>query len=381
MRVLIVGAGIAGLGAAIGMRRNGIDAVVVDQADEPRALGAGLLLWSNATGAMAAIGVGHLPGNIGNPIEDELVYSDDGERLVYWPVGDVCREIGFDTVAFTRPAILEGLLRELGVEPLQLGRRFQRFEQLNGELRVDFADGDSERCDLLIGADGLHSVVRGQLHGARAPRYAGYTSWRTIVRTPVPGLMPHALRQFWGAGCRAVCFGVPPPGNTYLVLLANAPQGGTDPPEGPKPRLLSRFGHFPDPVPALLEAADPDSFIRTDIVDRQPLRRWGRGLVTLVGDAAHPMTPNTSQGAGMAIEDAAALALSLCQPGELGSRLRAFERKRWKRVAYATMVARAPGELGRVSRRRLLGMRNRALAWGIEGPMSRVQIDFINPRF
>ena len=382
-RVAIIGGGIGGLTAAIALRSRGVDTVVYEQAEQPREVGAGLHLWANAVRALREVGLGDAVERISIPIESERIYTEAGELLVEWPVGDLSRRLGIPSVGLARPDLLRVLAEEAGGETVVGGRRCTGFAEDGNGVTIEFEGGGTERCDLLVGADGLHSVVRAQLHGPAEPRYLGYTSWRTLVPGDAAPPVGDGLRlhQYWGSGRRCVVFPAGRSGATYLVCLANAPRGERDPGDDARPRLLSLYRNFPAPVPELIESAPRGSFVRTDITDRLPLRRWGRGRVTLLGDAAHPMGPNASQGAGMAVEDAAVLARLLAEPGAGEAALREYEGRRRGRAGMAVGVSWFPGVVSRVRRPRAVSLRNEFIRRAFGGPSWKRNEQFISAEF
>lgn len=366
----IVGAGIGGLSAAIALRNRGIAVDVYEQAAEPLELGAGLHLWANAVRALDEIGLGRLSAELGVSIEREVIYLAGGRKIAEWDVAAAEREAGFPSIGLNRPELLGALVDAAGRERLHTGRRLAGFAEDGDGVTLTFAGGGSARAAVLVGADGLRSTVRAALHGEREPRYAGYTSWRTILPADRARASGDAVTQYWGSGVRFVHFPAGLDRRIYLVCLVNAPPGGSDEPGAGKARLLELAGGFPAELRELVAAVDDERLIRTDIVDRNPLRRWGRGRVTLLGDAAHPMTPNTSQGAGMAIEDAAVLARELVAHGPTPAALRAYERRRGRRTSTQVRIARFNGNLGRAraplavaARDRLIRLLFPRLAW------------------
>lgn len=382
MKVGIVGAGIGGLAAAIALRRQGIQASVYEQAAQPREIGAGLHLWANAVRALREIGLGDAVERIAVRIESERIYTDSGELLVEWPVGDLSRELGIPSVGLARPDLLHVLV-EAAEEAVVGDHRCTGFSQDADGVTIEFEGKPSQRCDFLIGADGLHSPIRAALHGSREPRYLGYTSWRTLV-TAHAGQRPGdgvRLHQYWGQASRCVFFPAGAGDSTYVVCLANAPAGERDVEGELTPRLLATYGGFPDPVPDLIAAAPESSWVRTDITDRLPLRSWGNRRVTLLGDAGHPMAPNASQGAGMALEDAVVLARELAARGAHAGALRAYERRRRGRVSVAVGVSWFPGMVGRVKRPRAVRLRNEFIRRAFAGPSWSRNAAFIAAEF
>jgi 2-polyprenyl-6-methoxyphenol hydroxylase-like FAD-dependent oxidoreductase len=380
VRVGVVGAGIGGLTAAIALRAKGIEAIVYEQAREPRALGAGLHLWSNAVRALRELGVWSAIEPLSIPVEREQILTSRGRLMAEWDVAAASREIGAPSIGLNRPDLLAALLQGVGPESLRLERRALGFVDDGGGVTLRFEDGSSERVDVVVGADGLHSLIRAQLHGAARPVYRGYTTWRTLIPADAAIAPPGLLRQYWGRGVRFVFFPAGP-GQVYFVGLANAPFGEKDLDGRAKADLLERFSDFAEPVPSLIRASEETKLLRMDIMDRNPMRRWGRGRVTLLGDAAHPMTPNTSQGAGMAIEDSAVLARFLSAGGDVVQSLRAYERRRWKRCAEQVLMARFPGALGRLESPLSCRLRDAYIDLTFGGPVWRKQKKILRADF
>jgi 2-polyprenyl-6-methoxyphenol hydroxylase-like FAD-dependent oxidoreductase len=377
-RIGIVGAGIGGLTAANALRNRGHEVVVFERSPEPRAYGGGLHLWSNAIRALREIGLGPAVEGIAVEVHREQVLTASGRLMAEWDVAGAARENGAPSVGLTRPQLLRTLLAELDGVPVHCGRRFESFEDDGSGVTLHFEDGDQERVDILIGADGIYSAVRAQLHGAAEPRFRGYEAWRTVIPADPSLAPPGYLCQYWGRGARLVFF---PAGqdSIYFVCLLNARRGESAPAE-PKAYLQERFKDFADPVPALLAAASDSRLHRTEIADRNPIRRWGRGRVTLLGDAAHPMTPNTSQGAGMALEDAAVLARVLTGENDLLA-LREYERLRWKRAAQQVLFARFPGTLGTLQGAAACRLRDTYIDLTFDGPVWRRQKKILGTAF
>jgi 2-polyprenyl-6-methoxyphenol hydroxylase-like FAD-dependent oxidoreductase len=223
--------------------------------------------------------------------------------------------------------------------------------------------------DVLIGADGLRSSVRAGLWGDRAPRYAGYTSWRGVAEYHHAELPLGTGVESWGHGAR---FGMTHigGGRIYWFATRNTSVGGADSGSGAKADLLDCFGSWHAPIGALIEATDAWSIIRTDIFDRPPRRRWGRGRVTLLGDAAHPMTPNLGQGACLALEDAVVLADAVERHGAVAAALRAYEARRWMRAAAVTLQSRFVGWYAQQQRPGVCHVRDALIA----GMPARMQV-------
>jgi 2-polyprenyl-6-methoxyphenol hydroxylase-like FAD-dependent oxidoreductase len=253
---------------------------------------------------------------------------------------------GFATPALCvhRADLHRALFEPLPARCLQANEVIQSFVQGADGVTARFASGREARADGLIGADGINSVIRSQLHGAAAPVYRGYCIWRGIAPDP-GGIAPGHISETWGAGQR---FGILPMGQGRICWYAtrNGPPAQPDLPAGRKAQVQDLFQNWHDPIPALIAATKAEDIMKNDARDRKPLRRWGDGSVTLLGDAAHPITPNVGQGACLAIEDAACLAKLLSGASSAAAAFRAYETLRRPRTAFIARQARRIGTIG-----------------------------------
>jgi 2-polyprenyl-6-methoxyphenol hydroxylase-like FAD-dependent oxidoreductase len=340
--VVIAGAGIGGLTAAIALTRAGIGVRVLERAAAIHPAGAGLALQPNAMAVLATLGLDDAVAAAGAALSRAVLLDPAGrplgpetrfERILESPTARV--------IALHRARLHDVLLKAAGSGVVRTGVRVTGYEQAPGRVSVAIDDGSRLETELLVGADGLHSAVRAQMCGHDAPRYAGYTSWRGI--TPAGSVAaPDRVTETWGRGER---FGVVDIGfgEIYWFAVADAPQGGTD--GDVRAELRARFGGWHAPVPAVLEATPADRILRTDIFDREPITRWHDGRVVLLGDAAHPMTPNLGQGAAQAIEDAGALAASLQTAASIEEGLHAYETARVRRTRTFVLASRRFGKV------------------------------------
>ncbi len=368
MRVAVAGAGIGGLTAAIALRQVGVEVIVYERARELKEVGAGLLLAANAQKAFGGLGLREAVGRLGTPASAGVIRSWRGEVLASVPVAKLEDWVGSVSAAVHRADLQALLARELGAGPLRLGSGCAGFEQDERGVTVLLADGRRERADVLVGADGLHSTVRASLFGQKEPRYAGYTSWRAVAR-PEGELLPWGQGfETWGRGARFGCAHIGE-GRVYWFATRNAPKGEKDgppgSPDGPKRALLELFRGWHRPVEALVEATEEAEIRRDDLYDREPLKRWGEGRVTLLGDAAHPTTPNIGQGACLAVEDAVVLARCLGEQrdgtGGVAEALRRYEGLRRERAAKIVRISRRLGRIGQLENPALRRLRDLVL--------------------
>lgn len=343
-KALIIGGGIGGLAAAVALRKVGIDATVFERAPEIREVGAGLSLWSNAVKALRRLGLEERVVASGSVIERIRTVTADGELLSETDIGALSRRCGAPSICVHR-ADLQRTLAE-AIEPAQLrtGCTCDGFEQDSTSVGARFEGGLAERGAFLIGADGIHSIVRDQLLGKAAPRYAGYTAWRGIAQFQHADL-PDGLSVFaLGRGTQIGLFHCGS-GRVYWFVTKNALAGRLVSAGRHKNELLNTFRDWLPLVPAVIEATEEAAIFQNDIIDRPPTWPWGNGHVTLLGDAIHATTPNLGQGACQALEDAVVLADSLRRANTAEAGLRDYEQRRRERTA---MVTRQSWSLGKV---------------------------------
>jgi 2-polyprenyl-6-methoxyphenol hydroxylase-like FAD-dependent oxidoreductase len=344
MRVLVCGAGIGGLAAALALAERGIEARVFERAPEVREVGAGITLWANAMKACEVLGVrdalverGHLLGTIWSK-------SDDGHELQSIDVDVVSARHGGVSVCIHRAELQSTLLGALRPGVVTTGKTAVSFEQGATSVRLRFADGSSEEGDVLVGADGIRSAIRGQLFPSIQPKYAGYTAWRGIVREPAGKRDEDVMCGFMGPGSQAAIFRCGK-GRLYWFVTQNVPAGGVDPPGGARRAALDAIASWKqrEPLASIVEATDDAAIVRGDIGELPELERWGEGRVTLLGDAAHATTPNLGQGGCMAIEDATVLADSLARASDPAAGLRDYEARRRERTRFVVERSHSVG--------------------------------------
>lgn len=348
-RVAIVGGGIGGLCAAVALRQSGAEVAVYEQADELREVGAGLTLWPNAVGVLRRLGLADELVRRGAKIRRAAVRTSGGRVLAESEPEELERLTGDPTIALHRAELHGLLLSALPADVVRLGAKFVAAEQTPAGVTARFTDGRAADADLLVGADGVNSAVRRQLFPAVKPRYAGYTSWRGVAPT-CEGVVEGFTSESLGRGSR---FGIVPigGGRVYWYATANAPAGELQPPAERREFLLRRFDGWHTPVTRLIESTPEGLVLRNDIYDIEPMRSWHGGRVVLLGDAAHPTTPNMGQGACMALESAFTLARRLGEAGEVEGALLDYERVRMARTAWVTRQSRAAGRVGQAESR------------------------------
>ena len=347
MRAVIVGAGIGGLAAAVALRRVGVESTIVEKVATLREVGAGLSIWSNALNALRELGLDTAVKSAGSIVERTNCQTPAGRFIVRNEFSALTQDSP-PCICIHRAALHGILLEALPRDSVRTGTHCTGVKDSTAIL----ASGERLEADLLIGADGIGSLTRGSLHGMETPRYAGYTCWRGICRDT--GLLPdREALLVMGSGSQ---FGLWPcgSGQLYWFLTKNAPQGRLH----LKADALEACRDWTPLIRNVIESTPADAILNNDILDRPPSRQWGRGNVTLLGDAAHPTTPNLGQGACQALEDAVVLAHCLTRAQRVDVALRAYESLRIPRTTAIVRDSWQGGKMLQLDNRMLESLRN-----------------------
>jgi 2-polyprenyl-6-methoxyphenol hydroxylase-like FAD-dependent oxidoreductase len=273
--------------------------------------------------------------------------------------------LGYPSILIHRADLLSALLSCLPMDVVRYGHECTAVRQDSASATAEFlttTGPSSATADLLIGADGIHSIARERIRGREPTRYSGYTCWRGIAPFPTDKVPPGYACEVWGRGAR---FGITRigGGRVYWWATRNAPESGRDEsPDAARSALLADFGRWFDPIPAMIAATAPGAIIRNDIIDRPPVRGWSKGRITLLGDAAHPTTPNLGQGGCMAIVDGVVLARCLRESADIPSALAAYERERSPVTRRVTDFSWRLGAVGQWSSPALCALRDAAMS-------------------
>jgi len=336
VRAVVVGAGIGGLATAIALEQAGIEPIVIERAPQLEEAGFGLVVSANAVTALRALGLHNTISARGTRVRRAEIRNPRGDLLTRIDY----EALGWETYGILRTELQQAMIEAVPVERLRLGSTCIGATE-DGRALLEGADALT--ADIVVGADGIHSAVRRSLFGEERLRYGGHRAWRAGTRFAGESLRDRFV-EVWGVG-GGFGFGPAGPADVYWYCFEAVPEGAPAP-ERPREEFLRRYGDWFDPVPALIESTEPAAIEPTLTYDRRPRHTWGRGRVTLLGDAAHSMKPNIGQGAAQALEDAVVLASCVAVSGDPEAALRTYEHRR---VPRANAIVRASRRAGRIA--------------------------------
>lgn len=339
--ILIAGGGIGGLTAALECARQGFPVEVFEQADEFTDVGAGIQLSPNPSRVLLSLGLADAIEAVAFlPEGTEFRHWRTGRLISFNPLGKAALEKFGAPYYHIHRADLSRLLAEAAAaEPnvtLHTDTRVTGFTETDTGVQVQ-TDAGTHSGRALIGADGIHSVVREDLFGAESPTFTGNVAWRGLVpadRLP-KGLVHPVAGVWWGPGKHFVHYYVRSGElvNCVCVVEKDGWEVESWTERGDQAELKQDFAGWHETIQALIDNMDPDACFRWALFDRPPMSRWSRGSVTLLGDACHPTLPFMAQGAAMAIEDAAVLARCLTAEASVPAAFERYEGLRRARTA------------------------------------------------
>lgn len=356
--ILIAGAGIGGLTLALQLHHAGISCQVHEAAPDLIPIGAGVNLLPHSTGVLAELGLLDRLRAASIETRESAFYNRHGQLVYTEPAG---RHAGYDTPQLSihrgalQSVLLEAVRERLGVDAVQLGSTVTAATSYEDRVEVTIVRTTDRSVTRtipvagVVGADGIHSALRKQLHpDDGAPLYSGVTMWRGVVRAPSFLTGGSMVRAGWLASGKLVIYPLTEPdadGTQLINWVAEVERAR------PADREWSRVGKLEDfidvfadwkfewlDVPALM--ASTETILEYPMVDQEPLPQWGGGRITLLGDAAHPMVPRGSNGAGQAILDTRALRVALEAQPTIERAFSAYEAERVPATATVVLTNR-----------------------------------------
>ncbi len=345
LKVAIIGAGIGGLTAGIALRQAGYEVEIYDKVKELRPTGAGISLWSNGVKVLNRLGLGTKIARIGGFMERMQYRSFTGELLNDIELKPLVEEVGQRPYPVAR-ADLQQLLLEAYPGEVKLNSKCIGVEEGETSVTAIFTDGHRATADLVVAADGIHSILRQYVLGEEVqPKYAGYVNWNGLVSASEDLAPKNTWVVYVGEHKRASMMPVASD-RFYFFFDVPLPKGTASEPENYRCELVEHFKGWAKPVQALIEQMNSLKTNRLEIHDVGPLDRLVRGKVTLLGDSGHASCPDLGQGGCQAMEDGLVLTHYLLTTN-LGVEyaLKRYEQERQERTSAVVHKARKRAEM------------------------------------
>lgn len=356
-KVIIIGGGIAGLCAAIGFQEIGIDVKVYERNEEPTVAGAGIIIAPNALQALKPYGIADQLIRSGKQSNGFRLLTDKGKAINQLTVPEKYQKM----YSIHRKDLHHLLLSVLHPGTVEWGKHCTQVKQDDNDVHIQFSDGSETTGDILIAADGIHSVIRKQLFQNDDYRFAGYTCWRGVVSAENLSNMNDFI-ETWGTKGR---FGIVPLPHhqIYWYALVNAAANDTHYSRYTAADLYHHFKDYHDPIPSLLKTTKDHQMIHRDIVDIVPMKQFFVQRILFIGDAAHAITPNMGQGACQSIEDARILAKCMQHHSDFHQAFVTYEAKRRKRIDKISNQSWMFGKVAQLDNPLLATLRNRFMKY------------------
>jgi len=348
-RIAVIGGGIGGLTAAQALLRRGFEVIVFESTPELKEIGAGVALGPNAMKALRSLDLEQPVREVGWESEYGLLRNWKTGRIISRSPrrGFLLERYGATGCTVHRADLLDVLAAALPRDIVQLGKRCISVSSDENVAVARFTDGSEIEADVVVGADGIHSAVRASLFGPDAPRFTGKICWRCLVPVDaVPGGLPSTDSVTWLGPHGAVVVYLVRRGELVNVVAHYDNDTWTEESwirECDRAEVIENYAGWHESLMRLFSASE--KHYKWALYDRDPLPRWTKGRVTILGDAAHPMLPYLGQGACQAMEDGCVLAMALdSMRDDLPAALMLYERVRLPRASRVVLYARERGE-------------------------------------
>lgn len=352
---VIMGAGIAGLSAAIALRNIGIEALVVEGSKEIRPVGAGLSLAANAMEALRHLKISEEVIKNGRELASFTLFDKKGNAIKSVSTQPTKSKTNVKNFTIHRAKLHAVLLSKISPENILTGKRSVNMSKTPEGIEITMEDGSTLLTHYLIVAEGIHSPLRKAITSEAMVRYAGYTCWRGIADNTALNISETS--ETLGKEGR---FGIVPLANNQIYWFAckNSDRENAFFKNFTVENLVSNFKDYHQPIVKILNATPPGSLIWGDICDINPLQKFAYGNIVLIGDAAHATTPNMGQGACMAIEDAVILANCLEKNSCVTEAFKSFEKRRLGRTHKIVNDSWRLGKIAQLENNFLASLRN-----------------------
>lgn len=360
--VTIIGAGIGGLTTALTLKQRGLNVALYESSAEIKPVGAGILIAHNAMQVFQKLGIQDAIAKAGNSISHIKITDAQLNDISSVDLTPYEIKYGVRNIAIHRGELQKILANEIGYDKINLSKRLTKIEQ-NELFQLTFEDHSTLESKVVIGADGIHSVVRNQLFKKSTLRKANQKCWRGICEIELPEKYHNEVIEAWGKGKRFGFVKISTK-KVYWFAVVNSKNVKTADVD-----LAAMFKEFHSDILDLILATNKDQIIANDIIDLNPIDKWQNKNICLIGDAAHATTPNMGQGACQAIEDAYVLGKLLDEGTVLEETFEKYEKLRIKK---AHQIVHSSWTLGKIAH-----MENRFGIW-IRNKMMKIMPQSVN---
>ncbi len=347
--VNIIGAGIGGLTMALTLKQKKVAVTIYESSAEIKPVGAGIILANNAMQVFKKLGIQDKIEKAGNIISFIKITDDQLKPLSVVDLSAYEQKYGVSNVAIHRGELQKILATETGFENIHLSKRLSKIEKTE-LFKLTFEDNTTLESKLVIGADGIKSVVRNQLFAENTIRNANQNCWRGICEIDLPQNYHNELNEAWGKGKRFGFVKISAE-KVYWYALTNKNIAN-------KPDLLEVFSDFHSDILKIISATQKDQIITSEIFDLKPIEKWQSENVCLIGDAAHATTPNLGQGACQAIEDAYVIGQLLDKGISIENTFQKYETIRKKKAHTIVNTSWTLGKLAHIENSLGVSIRN-----------------------
>ncbi|WP_413691482.1 FAD-dependent urate hydroxylase HpxO [Psychromonas sp. KJ10-2] len=341
MKALIIGAGIGGVSAAVSLKKQGIECEIFEAVKEIKPVGAAISVWSNGVKCMNHLGMGHIMDKLGGPMLN-MAYQDGktAEVLTQFSLAPLIEAVGERPCPVSRADLQSMMIDYWGKEKIQFDKRIERIAQDEKGVSAYFTDGSLAHGDFMIAADGANSVARSFVLGRKVERrYAGYVNWNGLIDTD-PSIAPiDQWTTFVGDGKRISLMPISD-NRFYFFFDVPLPSGLPQDRSTVTEDLTRYFTDWAEPIQKLIKAIDPSTTNRVEIHDADPFTTYVDRRIALLGDSAHPTTPDIGQGGCSAMEDAVVLGQAFSATKDIHAALSDYESQRNQRAKGLVLKAR-----------------------------------------
>ncbi len=365
----IIGAGIGGLTTALILKQRGLNVNIFESSAEIKPVGAGIILANNAMQVFQKLGIQANIENAGNKISFMKITDSQLKSLSVVSLSEYEQKYNVSNIAIHRGELQKILANEIGFDNINLSKRLSKIEK--AELfKLTFEDNSTFESRLVIGADGIKSVVRNQLFEKGTLRYPNQICWRGICEIDLLQKYQNELNEAWGKGKR---FGFVKISDKKVYWYALANSKNLEP---STVNLIEFFSEFHSDILNIISATKTEQIVVSDIIDLKPIDKWQDENVCLIGDAAHATTPNLGQGACQAIEDAYVLGKLLDSGLEIQNTFAEYENLRRKKAHTIVNTSWTVGKMAHIENKFGIWLRNFAMK-NMPKSANKKQLDMI----